>query len=384
MDNDKNKSNIFFPSFKFERKTKAFNKYIWWFVALISMFSVSLVLLCMFHTFLCWFLNIVSSFIHDNFIFVTFIPVILYILLSYQFLKFLSSLMTSYKFEDGQITKGIIQKSNKIKGTDLIIDTILVTNMLKNVSNSSKVVASNTASNMNNILNLIRLNTKKEFVQKYFDTELYKKEVYKNPKLIKENKYSLIYTCDNKKKLVIPKIYDGICDVDNKKETSFLFRIAIRSVIVFVIALFISIADLVIGYSNNTQNITTISNEVHILQENLTSYGYTCEKVNEKMYTFSKSVGEKTSKISYYLDKNGNIDDVNIQLYYNSNYPNIEKELIYIISTINDEFNSSDISEFVSLVHQNIQGNLEYGSLRGRNYKLTLGTSQGYIDIHSY
>ena len=384
MDNDKNKSNIFFPSFKFERKTKAFNKYIWWFVALISMFSVSLVLLCMFHTFLCWFLNIVSSFIHDNFIFVTFIPVILYILLSYQFLKFLSSLMASYKFEDGQITKGIIQKSNKIKGTDLIIDTILVTNMLKNVSNSSKVVASNTASNMNNILNLIRLNTKKEFVQKYFDTELYKKEVYKNPKLIKENKYSLIYTCDNKKKLVIPKIYDGICDVDNKKETSFLFRIAIRSVIVFVIALFISIADLVIGYSNNTQNITTISNEVHILQENLTSYGYTCEKVNEKMYTFSKIVGEKTSKISYYLDKNGNIDDVNIQLYYNSNYPNIEKELIYIISTINDEFNSSDISEFVSLVHQNIQGNLEYGSLRGRNYKLTLGTSQGYIDIHSY
>lgn len=384
MDNDKNKSNIFFPSFKIERKTKAFNKYIWWFVALISMFSVSLVLLCMFHTFLCWFLNIVSSFIHDNFIFVTFIPVILYILLSYQFLKFLSSLMTSYKFEDDQIIKGKIQKSNKIKGTDLIIDTILVTNMLKNVSNSSKVVASNTASNMNNILNLIRLNTKKEFVQKYFDTELYKKEVYKNPKLIKENKYSLIYTCNNKKKLVIPKIYDGICDVDNKKETSFLFRIAIRSVIVFVIALFISIADLVIGYSNNTQNITTISNEVHILQENLTSYGYTCEKVNEKMYTFSKSVGEKTSKISYYLDKNGNIDDVNIQLYYNSNYPNIEKELIYIISTINDEFNSSDISEFVSLVHQNIQGNLEYGSLRGRNYKLTLGTSQGYIDIHSY
>lgn len=384
MDNDKNKSNIFFPSFKIERKTKAFNKYIWWFVALISMFSVSLVLLCMFHTFLCWFLNIVSSFIHDNFIFVTFIPVILYILLSYQFLKFLSSLMTSYKFEDDQIIKGKIQKSNKIKGTDLIIDTILVTNMLKNVSNSSKVVANNTASNMNNILNLIRLNTKKEFVQKYFDTELYKKEVYKNPKLIKENKYSLIYTCDNKKKLVIPKIYDGICDVDNEKETSFLFRIAIRSVIVFVIALFISIADLVIGYSNNTQNITTISNEVHILQENLTSYGYTCEKVNEKMYTFSKSVGEKTSKISYYLDKNGNIDDVNIQLYYNSNYPNIEKELIYIISTINDEFNSSDISEFVSLVHQNIQGNLEYGSLRGRNYKLTLGTSQGYIDIHSY
>ena len=384
MDNDKNKSNIFFPSFKIERKTKAFNKYIWWFVALISMFSVSLVLLCMFHTFLCWFLNIVSSFIHDNFIFVTFIPVILYILLSYQFLKFLSSLMTSYKFEDDQITKGIIQKSNKVKGTDLIIDTALVTNMLKNVSNSSSVVASNTALNMNKIITLIRLNTKKEFVQKYFDTELYKKEVYKNPKLIKENKYSLIYTCDNKKKLVIPKIYDGICDVDNEKETSFLFRIAIRSVIVFVIALFISIADLVIGYSNNTQNITTISNEVHILQENLTSYGYTCEKVNEKMYTFSKSVGEKTSKISYYLDKNGNIDDVNIQLYYNSNYPNIEKELIYIISTINDEFNSSDISEFVSLVHQNIQGNLEYGSLRGRNYKLTLGTSQGYIDIHSY
>lgn len=384
MDNDKNKSNIFFPSFKFERKTKAFNKYIWWFVALISMFSISIVILCAFHAFLCWFLNLVSTFIQDNFTFVVFLPVIAYILLSYQFLKFLSSLMTSYKFEDEQITKGIIQKSSKVKGTDLIIDTALVTNMLKNVSNSSKVVASNTASNMNNIINLIRLNTKKEFVQEYFDTELYKKEIYKNPKLIKETKYSLIYTCDNKKRLIIPKIYEGMCDVSYKKESSFLIRIIVRSTIVFIIALLIAIADLIIGYSNNTQNISTISNEVNIIEENLISYGYSSEKINEKMYTFSKNVGEKTSKISYYLDKNGNINDVSIQLYYNSTYKNVEKELIYIISTINDEFSSSDISEFVTLVQQNLSGTQEYGRLNGKNYRLTLGTSEGYIDIHSY
>lgn len=384
MDNDKNKSSIFFPSFKFEKKTKAFNKYIWWFVALISMFSISLVILCMFHAFLCWFLNLVSTFIKDNFIIIAFLPAIAYILLSFQFLKFLLSLMTSYKFEDGKITKGIIQKSNKVKGTDLIIDTALVANMLKNINNSSKVVASNTASNMNNIINLIRLNTNKEFVQEYFDTELYKKEVYKNPKLIKETKYSLIYTCDNKKKLVIPKIYEGICDVSYKKESSFLIRIIVRSAIVFVIALLIAITDLIIGYNNNTQNISTISNEVNILEENLISYGYSSKKINEKMYTFSKDVGEKNSKITYYLDKNGNINDVNIQLYYNSTYQNIEKELIYIISTINDEFSSSDISEFVTLVQQNLSGTQEYGRLNGKNYRLTLGTSEGYIDIHSY
>lgn len=84
MENNEKKIDIFYPAFKFERKTKAFNKYIWWFVSLISMFTVSLLIFTMFHTFMCSFLNLVSTFIQDNFTFIVFLPIIMYIGLSYQ------------------------------------------------------------------------------------------------------------------------------------------------------------------------------------------------------------------------------------------------------------------------------------------------------------
>lgn len=386
MENNKKKIDIFYPSFKLEKKTKAFNKYIWWFVSLISMFSVSLLVFTIFHTFMCWFLNLVSTFIQDNFTFIVFLPIIMYVGLSYQFLQWLMGLMTSYKFEDGKIIKGRIQKADKVKGLDLAIDAALLTNMIKNIDNSSSIVASNAASNLNKIANLIRLNSKPEFVEKYFDTELYKKKVYENPKLVRTTKYSLIYTCDNNKKLVIPKIYEGICDTENKKESSFIGRIFKRSAIVFIIALIIAIVDLSAGYNNNKEYVSSISNVKSTIEQEFNYYGYTSEKINEKMYRFTKELenGDRISEVSYYFDKNGNIKDVDIQLYYNSNSKNVENELTYIISTINDKFDSNEVSDFIDLVKENLAGNYKYGNLKSENYKLTLSKSSGYVDIHSY
>lgn len=386
MNNNEKKIDIFYPSFKFERKTKAFNKYTWWFVSLISMFTVSLLVFTMFHTFMCYFLNLVSTFIQDNFTFIVFIPIIMYVGLSYKFLQWLMGLMTSYKFEDGKIIKGRIQKADKVKGLDLAIDAALLTNMIKNIDNSSSVVASNAALNLNNIANLISLNTNPEFVEKYFVTELYKKKVYENPKLVKTTKYSLIYTCDNKKKLVIPKIYEGICDTENKKESSFIGRILKRSAIVFIIALIIAIVDLFVGYNKNNEYVSSISNVKSTIEQEFSYYGYTSKKINEKMYKFTKELGngDRISEVSYYFDKNGNINDVDIQLYYSSTSKNVEDELTYIISTINDEFNSNEVNDFIDLVKENLAGNYKYGNLKSENYKLTLSRSSGYVDIHSY
>ena len=386
MDNKEKKINIFYPSFKFERKTKAFNKYIWYFVSLISMFTVSLLVFTIFHTFMCWFLNLVSTFIQDNFTLIVLLPIIMYIVLSYQFLQFILGLMTSYKFENGKIIKGRVQKANKVKGLDLVIDIAAFTNMTKNINDSSSVAANNAVSNLNKIINLIHLNVNPEFVEKYFDTKLYKKKVYENPKLVKTTKHSLIYTCDNKKKLVIPKIYEGMYDTDNKKESSFIIRILKRSAIVFIIALIIAIIDLSVGYNKNDEYVSDISNVKSTIEQEFNYYGYTLEKINEKMYRFTKELGngDQTSQVSYYFDKNGNIKDVDIQLYYNSTYENVENELRYIISTINDEFNSDDVSNFINSVKENLDGNHKYGNLKSENYRLTLGTSNGYIDIHSY
>lgn len=386
MENNKRKIDLFYPSFKIEKKTKAFNKYIWWFVSLISMFTVSLFVFTMFHTFMCYFLNLVSTWIQDHLIFIVLLPMIMFVGLSYQFLQWLMELMTSYKFEDGKIIKGRIQKANKVKGSNLAIDTALLTNMIKNIDNSSSVVASNAISNLNHIANLIRLNTNPEFVEKYFDTELYKKEVYENPKLVKTNKYSLIYTCDNKKKLVIPKIYEGLCETENKKESSFIGRMLKRSLIVFIIAFIIAIVDLFVGYNKNDDYVSSISNVKNTIEQELNDYGYTSKKINEKMYKFTKELenGDRISEISYYFDKNGNIKNVDIQLYYNSTSKDVENELTYIISTINDEFDNNEVHKFVDLVNDNLAGNYEYGNLKSENYELTLGRSSGYVDIHSY
>lgn len=386
MENNEKKTNIFYPSFIFEKRTKAFNKYIWWFVSLISIFTISLLIFTMFHTFMCWFLNLVSTFIQDNFTIIVFLPIIIYIVLSYQFFQWLTSLMTSYKFEEGKIIKGKIQKADKVNGIDLVIDTALLANMINNISNSSSVVASNATSNLNKITNLIRLNINPEFVEKYFDTELYKKQVYENPKLVRTTKYSLIYECDNNKKLVIPKIYEGICDTDNQKESSFIGRILIKSAIVFIIALIIAVVDLSIGYHNNKEYVSSISNVKSTIEQKFNYYGYTSKKINEKMYRFTKELenGDRTSEVSYYFDKNGNVKDVDIQLYYNSTSKNVDNELTYIISTINDKFDSNEVSNFINLVKENIAGNYKYGNLKSENYKLILSRSSGYVDIHNY
>lgn len=386
MENNEKKTNIFYPSFIFEKRTKAFNKYIWWFVSLISIFTISLLIFTMFHTFMCWFLNLVSTFIQDNFTIIVFLPIIIYIVLSYQFFQWLTSLMTSYKFEEGKIIKGKIQKADNVNGVDLVIDTALLANMINNISNSSSVVASNATFNLNKITNLIRLNINPEFVEKYFDTELYKKQVYENPKLVRTTKYSLIYECDNNKKLVIPKIYEGICDTDNQKESSFIGRILIKSAIVFIIALIIAVVDLSIGYHNNKEYVSSISNVKSTIEQKFNYYGYTSKKINEKMYRFTKELenGDRTSEVSYYFDKNGNVKDVDIQLYYNSTSKNVDNELTYIISTINDKFDSNEVSNFINLVKENIAGNYKYGNLKSENYKLILSRSSGYVDIHNY
>lgn len=230
----------------------------------------------------------------------------------------------------------------------------------------------------------LRLNMDPKFVNEYFNTDYYKKKVYENPRLIKTTKYSLIYTCDNKKKLVIPKIYEGICETKNQKESSFAVRIIIRAVWVFVIALVIAIVDLAVGFSNNKAYVSNISDVRSKIEQELSDYGYSADGLNENRFTKETEAGDRTLAVSYGFDKYGNIAGVDIQLYYNADSENVEDELTYIISTINDEFDSKEVSDFIDLAQENLAGETKYGSLKSENYELTLSRSGGYVDINSY
>ena len=161
MNNINDNPNIFVPSFEFEKKTKGFNRMLWAFVALISMFSVGVFVFC-FQAMFCALFNIISTFISDHFIIV--VPLFVFLcglILFLEGYKFVNSLLHSYKFEDSNLIKGKIMDADKVSGIDLTLDSLITTYKLKNVNNSSKVMYAKTASNLIRVFNLVRLNTKK-------------------------------------------------------------------------------------------------------------------------------------------------------------------------------------------------------------------------------
>ena len=108
MNNINDNPNIFVPSFEFEKKTKGFNRMLWAFVALISMFSVGVFVFC-FQAMFCALFNIISTFISDHFIIV--VPLFVFLcglILFLEGYKFVNSLLHSYKFEDSNLIKGKI------------------------------------------------------------------------------------------------------------------------------------------------------------------------------------------------------------------------------------------------------------------------------------
>lgn len=373
--------NVFPPSLKFERKTKALNKTLWGFVGLISMFTVELFVI-IFHLMLCSILNVESTFISDNSILTASIPVVIFsIIFGIGFYKFLNMLLHSYKFEDNKIIKGRIINSDKVKGTDLAFDTAMTVYMAKNIGDSKKVVAGNATINLNSIIRLIELNTNGEFVNRFFDTDIYRKKIYNNPRLLKESKYSLVYICDDNKKLVIPKLYKGInVKISSSDEKSLTSRILLRSLIVFVLCFLFSMIDLFIGINNNYKYVSNINNTCSNLKANLNDYGYNLTR-NCK---FEKIISDnRTSSIEYRIDKNGNITKVNLELYYDfSSYS--DNELKYIISTLNTDFSNSEINDFIERVSSCVNGNCSYGKIKSGKNILRIDSSDGLVNIYNH
>lgn len=371
---------FFSPSFKLERKTRALNPALWGFVGLISLFSVG-GFVWIFHLMICSILDVESTFISDSFLFEGFIIIVFALMAGIGLYKFINYLLHSYKFEDNKIIKGRIIKPKKIKGIDLALDTALTTNMIKNITNSKKVYYGNTVMNINNILTLIKLNTNQQFVNEFFDTDIYKKKIYNNPQLLKETKYTLIYICEGNKKLVIPKIYEGMnIKIDSNRESPLISRIFKKSLIVFSIFFLFSMLDLFIGINNNSKYISNINNTCKTIQTNLNNYGYSMTRD----CNFEKKVSDyRYSIIKYNIDKQGNIVDVDLDLFYDlSSYS--DSELKYIISTLNTTFSEYEINHFIEQVNSCINGNCSYGKIEYNNDALTIGSSNGLVNIYNY
>lgn len=373
--------NIFIPSFEFERKTKGFNRSLWGFVGLISMFTVGLGVF-VFQLMVCDLFNIVSTFLSDTYVFFILIICFFAIIFGIGYFSFMNSLMYCYKFENGKLIKGKIMDVNKLKGIDLTLNSLMTTYMIKNIDNPSNITKANALLNSVKIFNLIELNTNGEFVKQYFDTPLYKKKVYTNVRLLKETKFHLIYISDKNKKIKIPKIYEGMpVKLIYKKQSSLISRVLVRSLIVFLIFFIISICDLGIGYSNNNEHIGAINDTYKNIEYNLISYGYTSKKINEKCYLFEKEINDRRSDIKYIFDKNGNVIDVEFDIYF-STTSNTE-ELFFIIKSLNDNFTDDEIDNFISNVGLCINGDCSYSKLVSDENIIRIGTSNGLIQVHN-
>ncbi len=373
--------NIFVPSFKFERKTGALNKSSWGFVGVISMFTIEMFVI-VFHLILCYLFDVKSTFILDNLISVSIITVMIFALIfGIGLYKFFILLLHSYKFENNKIIKGKITKSGAINNKDLIIDAVMVEYMAENIKDSNKVLTGNTAININRILSLIKLNMNQNFANQFFDSDVYKKKVFNNPKLLKETKYNLIYICDNNKKVVIPKLYEGMnVKLFSSKEKSILSRVILRSLIIFIICLILSLFDFFIGINNNPKYIYNMNNTCTNIKENLNSYGY--DFINECQFKKVAS-SNRTSTINYKIDKNGNVIKVDFDLYYNNENYN-DEELKYIINSMNANFKDADIDSFIDQVNSCVNGNCSYNKITTEKYTLRIGTSNGFINIHNW
>ncbi len=360
-----NNHTVCMPSFEFERRNGALNKYMIPFVALISMISVSVLIGACIVAFF-------SSFFELPFLHISgyiFIPVLTFVLSTGLLIKFFLNLMVSYRFENGRIIRGKVATSVDYEGLKSQIPEIAATIVM--------------GSRMGWIIKLIRMNMTPGFAQSYFDTEVYDRKEFYNPRLIKETKHEMIFECDNCKKLRIPKIYAGMCPMEGRMRLSFGSRIIATSVAVFIISLIIAITDLMISkYMTVTEYAPDIENTWQELEDEIDEYDYNLDHTGANIAVFSKKVGDRTSEITYRFDKNGNIVDVDVQMYFELGTSDFEDEIRGVIATMDAGFDKNDLDDFIEAVARSIEGEMTYDKLKSDKYTLTIGLSGEYIDIH--
>ncbi len=376
-----NKQGIFVPSLKLEKKTKVFNKYIWLPVVFLN-FVLALISF-VFYEMIKSVLNIVYSFYSEHLLIVLAVFMVLLLGSIPNFCSFIFQLWTSYEFSDGKIVKGRItfKAFDYGKINTIATDAIALGGMLKKLENSSQVQASRAAGEWGSFIALTRLNLNKAFVEQVFDTDAYKRTEYENPRFIRETRYSQIYQCEDKKRLVIPKIYEGLIETPERKESSLWTRILGKGLLAGAILFLLATIDVGINFNRNPERLDAIENTRVTLGDDLENFSF--EKDYNGVFQREEHSGY-CSSVKYSVNKEGQVTDVDFQLYYDKNSKNVAEELEYILSTVPTAYNEVEKAEFIQNVIRSIEDTFTYDVLETRNSKVIIGTSSGFIDVHNY
>ena len=386
MEDKKEEMKVVVPSFQVERYTQGLNSCLWGFIGLISMFSVGVGVVVSHMMFVSIF-NVISTFMSDNSVVVLPALVVAFaIVFGVGLYHFFNNMTFAYRFDNDKIVRGQLIRPEKIKGSSLALEGLLTAYMAANIGDSGKFTSANSLKGVHRMIELIVQNMDQNFANMFFDTDLYKKKAFLNPRLIKETKRSYIYQCDNKKRLKILKIYTGMATPkEGVKEKAIWKRVLSRSIFVFLVFAIIFAADLAIGLSQNADHMEHIQQAVSRLEDGLTDFGYIKEESTEKICEFQKKASsERTSSVKYDLDKNGEIDSVTFEVYFNRDSKNMPSEVAYLISSTNGGYSESDIAAFIDNVQKTIDGNFTYDKLESSNGKIVLSLSGGHAHIYKY
>ena len=381
------RSGIHIPSLQIESKTGALTPYLWAVVILVSMFTAIVPMTI--YAFSESYFQLVEGNIENRLIILVSAIVVLSITAIILGIKLASSLVTSYKFENGVLTRGKLMKTVELSKDKKVLSGGAILYSLGHIGDGSKAFYGTTASNAVNLLQRIFDNLDRSFVEKYFDTDAYRKKEYGNVRFVRETKYSAVYETENGKQIKIPRMYEGLCTCsENVKGVSIAARIAKRCVLVFAAMMVFTITALGIRIAGDRKKWETVDTSKEVVSEIPERFGYEKEtqwnaKAKEQTVTYEKTVGTKTSRIHIRFSPDGSCT-VTPELFYEKKPQDIDEELRAFMEIGGHEIEESEWERFLGNLHKTMEGEYSYDKLYDKNGKrlLTIGTSDGYIDLH--
>lgn len=348
---------ILIPSVEYERKTKALTKYTIVFALLIFFIIMIILELGSIPKIIYKQFNINNSFFLENSLQFTLGFILIIFALTFIIKKYLNALKTSYIIEDDKIIKGVLKLSRK--NIRKFFNELGDNSELRNIFMSYYDIHYGHSIVKSIIFNFQRakLNLDNNFVSNFFNTSLYEKKIYENPELIKVKKHSLIYRCEDNKRIIIPRIYEGMIESEvNKKTSFFALRVIKALIILFIISMILMFVDMQHPLPTEFER----KYGIEYVTKNLNSYGYHIEKQDGNNYLYTKNVNNNISKIEY----NSETAKFNIELYYLRNQDRKERdeELSYIIPLLFPNLQSKDIPEFLDYLDRKAKGNGIIGS----------------------
>ena len=375
------------PSFALERQTRGLNRELWGFVGVISLFTVGCGVKILFYMIRAIMPNPpVVPFWAD--LTETLTDIIVFSLMfGIGLICFLQKLMTAYVFEEGQIVRGRIVSKGHVSTGDLTAQAASAAGMLAGMTGSAgsdATVLAYDLGRMHSVLSMIHANMTPGFADAFWGTDLYRKKVYRNPRLLKRGKYTDTYLCEGNKKLRINRIYTGTTPaVPSHRGPSIAARVAGRSLLVLLLCFSLSLAGFFFEVHATGTHTETMQDALAPLEEQFTSFGYTVKSEKEDCIYLQKEVSsDRTSYIKITINRQGKILSTGFQFYYNQFTDETEKELRYILSIVVPESTEAERDEFIRCTEKTVQGEYTYDKISTESDSILIGTSDGYADIH--